>query len=1007
MTTEATLTAQSLRVRFGHFELNETDARLLHAGQTVPLAPKPFAVLCELARAPRALVTKDALLDSVWGHRFVTDSVLKTTISDLRMALKDDPKQPRFIETVSRRGYRFIAAVNGGAACAPPALAAAQPLEARAAAIPSAAPSSSFAPIGRTGALERLRAAWQVAGAGDRQIVWLAGEAGVGKTTLIERFTGEAGEAQCAHGQCVEQYGAGEPYLPVLEALTALCRRDPALPDLIRAVAPTWLLQLPWLSSPAERETLRQELTGAGQARMLREMGELLDRYTEHRALVLVTEDLHWSDHATVQLMDYVARRRTGARLLWLASYRLTEIIAGQHPFRELRHELRLHGKAQEIVLDAFSEQEVADYLADRIPRFASDEAFVRALHDRTDGLPLFVVDVVNDLIANGKAREPNSLPRMDFASMAIPETLTGIIERYIERLEPDGRALLEAASVCGVEFRLSTIAQVLGADVVCLAESCAELVRGQRWLRDLPSAPKNDGLSDLGYAFRHALYREVLYRRMARQARVALHRKVATALEQERAVGRDVSGAELASHFELGREYMPALRYCAEAAQSALLHFSPAQTISLTEGGLTLLERAGPMTRPAAADSGERAALEMTLAALQGTAAMQVRGIASSEGRLAFGRALSRLDEVPQHPLRGLFVSALGISLCIGGEVDAAHAVARQSEALAVARHDHVARVCACLVDGFVQYLHGRPGSARAWLEQGVHASDALGATTEKAIFVADPGVLMLGFLSLALLNLGFVDQGRARLGAASARAIALREPMPQMAALWFEALFEVRLCNPERVADAAERLRRLAGEYALAEAHAAHLWFCGWAEARLGDPRGGYRLIREGWDAAARLGMRSDASETLGYAAEALARAGDWLAARRQLEEAMECASAIGERKYLTELLLLDARIAEALDEPKRAHDSMRRAIEEARAQEALWPQAIALTARCERGDAGPGDFAALSHVVDQLTEGLDTALVARARALVGRSSAIASTALKQSFTTDCVRK
>ena len=164
-----------------------------------------------------------------------------------------------------------------------------------------------------------------------------------------------------------------------------------------------------------------------------------------------------------------------------------------------------------------------------------------------------------------------------------------------------------------------------------------------------------------------------------------------------------------------------------------------------------------------------------------------------------------------------------------------------------------------------------------------------------------------------------------------------------------------------------------------------AAHIWFGGWAQAHLGDPRAGYRLIREGYEEAARLGMRAWASETLAYAAEALARAGDWAAARHELEEAMQCANAIGERHYLTPLLLLDARIADALGEPHRARESMRQAIAEARVEEALWFQLSALTALCERERAAAEDLASLRLVLDQLTEGLETAPVARARALL----------------------
>ena len=98
-----------VRVRFDEFELDEANACLLRDGKAVALAPTPFNLLCALARQPGSLLTKDALLDAVWGHQFVSESVLKTAISDLRTALGDNPREPRFIETVSRRGYRFIA----------------------------------------------------------------------------------------------------------------------------------------------------------------------------------------------------------------------------------------------------------------------------------------------------------------------------------------------------------------------------------------------------------------------------------------------------------------------------------------------------------------------------------------------------------------------------------------------------------------------------------------------------------------------------------------------------------------------------------------------------------------------------------------------------------------------------------------------------------------------------------------------------------------------------------
>src|SRR4030095_4364257 len=110
------------RLRFEAFELDESNALLLCNGKAVTLAPKPFGVLCALARRPGCLLTKHALLDDVWGHQFVTDSVLKTAISAVRAEIDDAAKPPRYTETVSRRGYRFIAATIGASSQRAPAI---------------------------------------------------------------------------------------------------------------------------------------------------------------------------------------------------------------------------------------------------------------------------------------------------------------------------------------------------------------------------------------------------------------------------------------------------------------------------------------------------------------------------------------------------------------------------------------------------------------------------------------------------------------------------------------------------------------------------------------------------------------------------------------------------------------------------------------------------------------------------------------------------------------------
>lgn len=947
-----------VRVRFGEFELDEANACLLCNGQTVALAPTPFNLLCALARQPGTLLTKDALLDTVWGHHFVTESVLKTAISDLRTALGDHPREPRFIETVSRRGYRFIAV---------PAAAPAAPSDA-VAVPPRLPPSPSF--IGRADALARLGQAWDQACSGQRAVVWVAGEPGIGKTTLIEHFVASLEGIACARGQCVEHYGTGEPYLPVLEALAELCRGDSTLPTLLRSVAPTWLLQLPWLSTAQERDALRQELSGVGPDRMLREMGELLDRYTEQRPLLLVTEDLHWSDRSTLQLIDYVARRRGRARLLWLSSFRLAEVIALDHPLNPLRHELRLQRLCQEVVLDPFSEAEVADCIAQRSASLARDDAFVRALHARTDGVPLFVSSVIAEVM---ERTADDAAVEAQLAAMAVPENLAAIIDHHIARLDNEPRALLSTAAVCGVEFRVDTVALALERDVASVADACEALVRQHLWLA-APRAAEGDSAGDLPYAFRHALFRQVLYERTAPAARVQLHRKVGAALERERSAGVPVAAAELAMHFDRGRQPMTALRCYAEAAEVALRHFSPASCLSHTERASTLLRQAP--------DGQERDTLEILIATLRGAAAFQSLGV-GSDARSAFERAYTLLPAMPKHPMRGRLLYGFGYVLSLRGEYAQALAVAQRAEALASESNDSALTLVACIVHGQVHYLQGRPQAARAWLERGLAAAEAL-ETAATEIFVADTQVTLHGLLAMQFVQRGLVEQAHAHAQRSRERARELRHPMTRLDATWRQALLEVRLGNAERVAALAEEMQALVDEFSLAQGRTACRWFRGWAQAMSGAPLEGHRLIREAFEENSRLGMRSGASEVLGYAAQALLLAGEHDAAQAQLQEALQVADELAERVYLPQLWLLEAAITRAQGRAEAGAAAARRAIEEARAQESPWLELLALIDLCEHHDAAASERSALALLVERLPEAGGTVPVRHARRL-----------------------
>lgn len=944
-------------LRFDAYELDEANARLLRAGEPLSVAPTPFAVLCSLVRQPGALVSKGALLDAVWGHRFVSESVLKTAVSELRTVLADDAHHPRYIETVPRRGYRFIGATS--------TLAATQPSRAT----PALAPARSI--TGRVEALARLGAAWSRTCAGKSSIVWVMGDPGIGKTTLIDHFVTSLGDVASARGQCIGQYGAGEPFFPVLEALAELCRRDGGVPPLLRAVAPATLLQFPWLCTPQELDALRREPLGVHPHHMMRELGEFFDRYTERRPLLLVTEDLHWSDHATIQLIDYIARRRGDGRLMWLASFRVAEAIAGNHPLQALRSELRLHGLSEEIALDSFSEQEVADYLKQRAPALATDETFVRALHERTEGLPLFVAHVVSDLLS--REREEAIAPTL-LSTTPIPETLAQVIGRYVAQLDKEQRTVLEAASLYGVEFRVPTVAAALGQDPATVAAICDEIARGPLWL--VAPAHEASAAPIASYAFRHALFREVLYERIGPLARRRLHRKVALAIEREKAAGQPVAAAKLAMHFECGGQPSSASRFYAEAAQSALARFAATEALGLCERGLGQLELV---------DRGaDRDALELSLWTLRGVAAGHLFGVFADEVHTAFQRAFSLLASAPRHPLRGLLAYEVGFVVCMRGDYAGAVTLAERLGNLSHELQDPLFLVGASTTQCMVQMLCGRPAASREWAERGLGLIDTLERSADTP-GLGDPHVSLLGHLAVQLVDLGLIRQARARLAELRARAQQLARPVAHCVAIWLQALCEVRLGNAERVADLAKQMERIIEEFPFPHGRIACQLFGGWAEAHVGEALSGYRAIRAAYEENLRLGMRAGSSETLGYAAEALLRAGEVDRAAAELDEALRIAAALGERVYLPQLFLIEAAIADARGDSPAARASIMRALTEARVRQASWLELTAMLALCKRPDTTVEERQALAALVGGLTEATDTAAVAAARALL----------------------
>src|SRR5262245_6919737 len=573
-----------LRVTFDRFSLDLSNEQLVHDGEVVGLSPKAFAVLRRLVEDRGKLVTKAELLHAGWADTHVTDGVLKLSILEIRRALGDDSEAPRFVETVPRRGYRFIAP--------------------RSRTPPRAARDAPAEPIGRADVLAELDARLERARAGQRQLVFLAGEAGIGKTTVLDAFVGRAAgdpDVMIARGACLEHYGAVEAYRPVLEALGRLLR-EPGSERLIRLLeryAPTWIVQLPWVARPDDREALRRDLLGVTKERILREMSEAIEALTTDTTLVLVLEDLHWSDHSTLDLLGMLARREETARLLVLGSYRPVDVIVTGHPLRSLLQDFRVRRQCEEIALEFLREPDIAAYLAGRFHTCSLPPELPRAVHKGTDGNPLFMVRVADELVTLGVLVDQDGHWRvtgpLDEIASAVPESLRQLIDKQIDRLDPELQRLLEVGSVLGGEFTVPSLAAGLDADPIAVEERCEILVGHGQFLAASAPFVRADGTAVSRYHFSHSLYPQALINRVGTGRRLRLHQRLGEWLERTYGAHAGVVRTHIARHFEEARDYRRAIAHLRRAAEGDVQRWAHEEAVSRLTHAVALADSLPP----------------------------------------------------------------------------------------------------------------------------------------------------------------------------------------------------------------------------------------------------------------------------------------------------------------------------------------------------------------------------------------------------------------------------
>lgn len=611
--------------------LDVEDQCLWRNGERLALPPKAFAVLCALHERAGRLVTKNELLDTAWPGTFVGDAVLKVAISQLRELLGDDARRPWLIETVHRRGYRLLApiatAAGAAAAAAPPA-----------AGVVHAADDI----VGRDAALAQLMAAWEQARTGKRQVLFITGDPGIGKTALLDLFARRLGDEPPAvaplvgRGHCVEEFGSTEAFLPFLDAMDTLLRPAGAgeLRDALRRCAPSWLAQFPWLLTPADGPLLERERHGATRERMLRQLAAALEIGSAAAPIVLLLEDLHWADPSSVQLLAFLAQRRHEARLLVVATFRPVDVIVAAHPLRETRQRLVTAGLCTEVPLWFLEEADVGAFLQRRLGGPAAT-SLAALLHRRSSGNPLFLRSLVDHLRDRGTLERDEHGWRLAAASgpeEEVPGAIREVIEHGLARLAPDDVALLEAASVAGGPFACAGVAACLGTDEARIEDACERLARRGDLLRAAGAVALACGAPGSRYEIVHALIQNVLYRRMAAARRMTTHQRWGLWLEAQGG-----SPGELAHHFALAGTAADAARaiaYARAAARRATAVFAHEEAVRQLDGALHL----------ARSDHGRDPAVEgellVELAAAQQRAGQVVAAEATFRAAAAHARA-------------------------------------------------------------------------------------------------------------------------------------------------------------------------------------------------------------------------------------------------------------------------------------------------------------------------------------------------------------------------------
>jgi tRNA A-37 threonylcarbamoyl transferase component Bud32/tetratricopeptide (TPR) repeat protein len=827
----------------------------------------------------------------------------------MAMLEKESARRPSSLEVASRLGTP-----SGTAAVAP----------AR-----SAARERPF--VGRAAESNALRSALDRVRGGSLLMVVASGDAGTGKSALIERFLADAAASAppCRIGRsgCQEWLAGPGALLPVLDAIDSLVH-GPGGPDvvrLMRLVAPSWALLL---SSVTAGATAEADVGKVSLERMKRELAALFQEIGRQTPLVLFIDDLHWADASTTDIIGYLMTRHD-VPMLVLGTVRPGELALTRHPFGTLMRDLQARGQCQELPLDRLDADDVARYLSTVCPGHEFPRSFEAMIHRRTEGHPLFLVDLVayfRDrgaiVLENGRWRlEPGLIDQ----EQSLPQSVASMVERKIGRLSEDDRKLLVAASVQGVEFDVSVVASATAIPAADVEERLDELQRAHAIIllegeHELP----NHELT-ARYRFGHALYHAALFGSLRPARRAALSGAVAQALVA--AYGEQAATkipSELAELFRGARDFERAADFYLAAARAASRLFAHREAAELARRGLEACKSLpqGPA----------RYGRELGLLLARGVALVATQTFGSPEVVASYERArdLSTMLGAADVEFGVRFGLVWGY-LCQGFGAKALEQ-ASACMAMAEASAQPALLVEANFVLGIVLQARGDTAGALTCFQKAIELYDPAQHAALAYHFGSDPGVHAGFEAGRTLMRMGRMREAREALARADALSLAVGHSTSRCLLLVGRADAAV---NDGRV-DEAERILDECMTLAAQHGESIAVWgplYRGLFALLRGDGTGGAALVSQSIALCRSVGMRSTCPAMMGVLSMAQMVAGDPATALKTIDDALREGEEIDERWAFPNLLRDRGAALLMLGNRADAIAALREAIEVAR--------------------------------------------------------------------------